>query len=180
MNTQPQQATYYQNFKDYCTKNNLTMDEDNLILWDKNVNKSKVTSSFGSTTQLQDIGLRYMCRLWIAHYSQITVIQANQGAATLSSVRKSSGGMKSIDIMSPVEKVTVKNKIERHLETTVKRAGVLGTDIQKLIDIVVKNAVDNGVDLQTIINYVMASYAAATAAQVAAAQQQTAGAQPAA
>lgn len=81
----------------------------------------------------------------------------------LATVRRTSTGMRELETMTPVERTSTKEKIERHLETTIARAGELGTDLDNVMGLIVKQAVAAGVSLTTIINSVTSHYTAAAA-----------------
>lgn len=149
MTTQKQHISYFDQFKQFCTSTQSELSWENCKNWDETYNQSQIAKSFGSDDDLKMAGLEYRYRLWITHYSQIERTVA-AGPVTLASVRKSSGGMKLIEQMSPIEKESVKNKIERHLESTVKRAEYLGSTSDKMWDIIVEKEDAAGLDLQAM------------------------------
>jgi hypothetical protein len=174
MNTQIDQATYYQQFKSYCQQMQLEMSAEQLIAWDQQTNQSRVTSTLGSAQELQQIGLLYMARLWINHYSTVTL--ASDKPVTFATVRKTTSGMKPLETMPPCERTVVQQKMERHIENSLVRAAELGSNQKKLIDVVVQAVVVMGIDINTLLNYVTESYHRAT--QPAGAVQETAVVRP--
>lgn len=168
-----QELEVFAQFKQYCQSNQLEPTDTNLKDWD--AANGNIVAGFGGMNNASDFeafGRKYYYKFWI---EQCSLQLIASGSAIMATMRKVAvrqevtdpntnrtttlTGMKDINLpLTPAEQDYVQKKAERSFESSIIRAKVLGSNEQKLIDILVRNVITAGIDLNTLLQYVTQSY----------------------